>query len=135
ENYLILTIKLFIICLFIYTLISGVSDIIDHYYYFVNYDTNKFAEYFYIIIDNYYLRPSLILLIPIIGILLNKKIGWVLIQSYFYFLISNLGFTATYVDFTDKELLAVDVVGFSVLLLIIILLNKKKISNLTYGIL
>jgi len=134
ENYLILIIKLLIICLFIYTLISGISNIIDHYNYFANYNANKFTEYVYIVINNYFLRPSLILLIPVIGIFINKKFGWVLIQSYFYFLISNLVFPAKYADLTDKTFLAAYVIGFSLLLLIIILMNKKKISNLTYGI-
>lgn len=134
ENYLILIIKLSIICLFIYSLIYGISNIIDHYYTLGDRNEDKLTEYFQIATNNYYLRPSLILLIPIIGIFTNKKIGWILIQSYFYFLISNLVFPVTLNDLTEKNIIAVYVFGFIFLLLIIILMNKKKISRDVYGV-
>ncbi len=134
ENYLILIIKLSILCLFIYSLISGISNIIEHFNAVIDYTANRFEEYFYISTSNYYLRPSLILLIPIIGIFTNKKIGWILIQSYFYFLITNLVFPATQIDFTDNTLIILNIIGLILILLIIILMNKNKISNLVYGI-
>ncbi len=134
ENYLILIIKLSILCLFIYSLISGISNIIEHFNAVIDYTANRFEEYFYIATSNYYLRPSLILLIPIVGIFTNKKIGWILIQSYFYFLITNLVFPATKIDLTDNTLIILNIIGFLLIILIIILMNKKKISNLVYGI-
>ncbi|WP_299227715.1 hypothetical protein [uncultured Psychroserpens sp.] len=134
ENYLILIIKLSILCLFIYSLISGISNIIEHFNAVIDYTANQFEEYFYIATSNYYLRPSLILLFPIVGISTNKKIGWILIQSYFYFLITNLAFPATKIDLTDNTLIILNVIGFLLILLIIILMNKNKISNLVYGI-
>jgi hypothetical protein len=115
-------------------LISGISNIIEHFNAVIDYTANRFEEYFYIATSNYYLRPSLILLIPIVGILTNKKIGWILIQSYFYFLITNLAFPATQIDLTDNTLIILNIIGFLLILLIIILMNKKKISNLVYGI-
>lgn len=132
ENSLIIIIKLSIICLFIYSLIYGISNLIDHYYTLGDWKTNKLTEYFQIATNNYYLRPSLILLIPIIGIFANKKIGWILILSYFYFLISNLAYPATLTDLTEKNIIAISI--SLLLLMIIILMNKKKISNNIYGI-
>ncbi len=134
ENYLILIIKLSIICLFIFSLIYGVSNITDYYFAVGDWDADKLTQYFQIAINKYYLRPSLILLIPIVGIFTNKKIGWILIQSYFYFLITNLAFPATQIDLTDNTLIIINIVGFLLILLIIILMNKKKISNHVYGI-
>ncbi|PHS63968.1 MAG: hypothetical protein COB12_08910 [Flavobacterium sp.] len=115
-------------------MIYGVSNIIDHYFAVGDWNADKLTEYFQIATNNYYLRPSLILLIPIIGILTNKRIGWILIQSYFYYLITNLAFPATHIDFTDNTLIIINIIGFSLILLIIVLMNKKKISNLVYGI-
>lgn len=79
-------------------------------------------------------RPAIILLIPVIGTFINKKIGWVLIQSYFYFLITNLAFSTKYIDLADNALILINSIGFILLLLIIIFMNKKKIRNLIYGI-
>jgi len=131
---LILIIKLSIVCLFIFSLINGISNIIDYYLYFSDWNADKLTEYYQIATDSHYLIPSLILLIPIIGIFINKKIGWILIQSYFYFLITNLVFPATFADLTEKTTIVIYVFGFLLMLLIIILMNKKKISNLNYGI-
>ncbi|OBX26114.1 hypothetical protein LX77_02080 [Gelidibacter algens] len=52
----------------------------------------------------------------------------------FIFLISNLVFQVKFVDLTEKTLILIYIFGISALLLIIILMNKSKISNLTYGI-
>ena len=121
-------------CIFIFSLIYGVSNTIDHYYNLGDLNANKLTEYIQIATNNYYLRPSLILLIPIIGIFTNRKIGWILILSYFYFLIANLAFLATFTEITKKSIIALYVFGFLLLLVIIILMNKKKISNNIYGI-
>jgi hypothetical protein len=115
-------------------LIYGISNITDHYFAVGDWDADKLTQYFQIATNKYYLRPSLILLIPIVGIFTNKKIGWILIQSYFYFLITNLAFPATQIDLTDNTLIIINIVGFLLILLIIILMNKNKISNHVYGI-
>lgn len=134
DNYLILIIKISIICLFIFSLIYGVSGTINHFNSVRDYTTNGFNKYFQIATNNYYLRPTSILLIPTIGTFINKKIGWILIQSYFYFLISNLVFPAIEIGLIDSTLVFINVIGFIFLLLIIILMNKMKISNHNYGI-
>ena len=106
----------------------------NHYLTSGDWDANKLTEYFRIAINFYYLRPTLTLLIPIIGIFINKKIGWILIQSYFYFLISNFTFSAEYIDSTAIAHILGSIIIIIVLLLFIIIMNKKKIRNLIYGI-
>lgn len=135
ENYLILMIKLSLICLFVFSSTRGVLNIINHYNIHLGNSENKLTDYFHIITtNNHYVRPSLILLIPILGIYTKRKVGWILIQSYFYFLISNLIFTLAKNYPTDINFIYTYIIGFLILLLIILIMNKKRISNLTYGI-
>lgn len=131
---MILLIKLLIVSFFILSLKFGIQRITDYYFAFTNYNNSRFTEYLNISINESFLRPAIFLLIPLIGIFINKKAGWILIQSYFYYLISNLSFTAKFVDLTDKTLILTNIIGFSLLLLIILTMNKHKISNQTYGI-
>jgi len=131
NNYLILIFKLIILSLFITLLVIGFHKINDYYYAVGDYNNNRLSEYLKISINESFLIPALLVLMPLIGIFINKKIGWILFQSFFYFLITNLVFTA---DLTDKTLILMYVIGFSLLLLILLLMNKKKISSLKYGI-
>lgn len=132
KNYLILVIKLLIIFSFIYSLISGISKINNHYNAVIDYTANPLEEYFSIVANNYYLRPSLILLIPIIGVFTNKKISWIFIQSYFYFLISNTVFTAIQSYLADHITLIINPIALLFLFLFIVIINKT--SYHTYGI-
>ena len=134
DNYLILIIKILIAFLFLFNLTNGILKVTDHYDVAYGFSENKIADYFYIITRFSYLKPVIILLIPFIGIFIKRKIGWILIQSYFYFLISNLVFMATKDDLIDNELILMYIIVFFLLILIIILMNKKKISKLSYGI-
>ena len=131
---MLLLVKLLIICLLIFSLIYGISNIKEHYFITGDWDNNKLNEYYKITLNNSYLRPSIILLIPIIGIFINRKIGWILIQSYFYFLISNLIFTLKYKDFTNITFAIFYLTSLSLILLIILIMNKEKISKFIYGI-
>ncbi|WP_282147544.1 hypothetical protein [Algibacter lectus] len=133
NHYLILIIKLSILSLFIVSLVRGKIET-SVYWNFVAETESGFENYLNILKETSFYRPAIILLIPLIGIFINKKISWILIQSYFYFLISNLAFSAKFIDLTDNTLILINIVGFLLLLLIIILMNKKKISNLIYGI-
>ncbi|WP_452219443.1 hypothetical protein [Lacinutrix salivirga] len=133
KNYPILIIKFSIISIFIIVLIQ--ASIRTTIYWEDNIEADfGIRNLLKVIRRTSFYRPVIILLIPLIGIFLNKKIGWILIQSYFYFLISNLIFSAKYIDLTDNTLVIINLIGFSLLLLIIFLMNKKKIWNLIYGI-
>ncbi|WP_282032715.1 hypothetical protein [Winogradskyella eximia] len=133
NHYLILIIKLSILSLFIFSLVRGKIKT-SVYWNFVAETGSGFENYLNVLKETSFYRPAIILLIPFVGIFINKKIGWILIQSYFYFLISNLAFSAKFIDLTDNTLILINIVGFLLLLLIIVLMNKKKISNLIYGI-
>ncbi|MBB5270000.1 hypothetical protein HNQ90_003601 [Algibacter amylolyticus] len=133
NNYLILIIKLSILSLFIISIVRGKVET-SIYWNYVAETGSGFQNYLNVLKETSFFRPAIILLIPLIGIFINKKIGWILIQSYFYFLISNLAFSAKFIDLTDQTLILINVVGFLLLLLIIVLMNKKKIRNLIYGI-
>ncbi|WP_189342879.1 hypothetical protein [Ulvibacter litoralis] len=80
------------------------------------------------------MSAAFILLLPITGICTNTKVGWILIQSYFCFLITNLVFPFTQTEVTDACLSSLHSIAFFLILLFIILMNKKSISNLVYGI-
>ncbi|MFD2917143.1 hypothetical protein [Psychroserpens luteus] len=133
NNYQIFIIKLTILSLFIFSLVRGKIET-SIYWNFVAETGSGFQNYLNVLKGTSFYRPAIILLIPLIGIFINKKIGWILIQSYFYFLISNLAFSAKYIDLNDNALILINIIGFLLLLLIIILMNKKKIRNLIYGI-
>ena len=133
KKYLILIIKFSIISIFVITVTRAI--ILTSMFWEVNIESGFKLESILKIIErtSYYI-PSLILIIPLVGVFLNKKIGWILIQSYFYFLITNLTFIMKYFDFNDKTKILFNVVGFLFLMLIIILMNKNKISDKVYGI-
>ena len=133
KNYLILIIKLTILSVFGIALTRAI--ILTSLYWQSNIETGfEFQNLIKVVNRTSYYIPATILLIPMTGIFINKKNGWILIQSYFYFLISNLTFSAKYIDLTDTALILINIIGFLLLLLIIILMNKKKIRNLIYGI-
>ena len=133
KNFLILIIKFSIISIFVITVTRAI--ILTSMFWEVNIESGFKLESILKIIErtSYYI-PSLILIIPLVGVFLNKKIGWILIQSYFYFLITNLTFRMKYYDFNDKTKILLNFVGFLLLMLIIILMNKNKISDQVYGI-
>lgn len=133
KKYLILIIKFSIISIFVITVTRAI--ILTSMFWEVNIESGfKLESILKIIERTSYYVPSLILIIPLVGVFLNKKIGWVLIQSYFYFLITNLTFRMKYYDFNDKTKILLNFVGFLLLILIIILMNKNKISDQVYGI-
>ena len=133
KKYLILIIKFSIISIFVITVTRAI--ILTSMFWEVNIESGfKLESILKIIERTSYYVPSLILIIPLVGVFLNKKIGWVLIQSYFYFLITNLTFRMKYFDFNDKTKILLNFVGFLLLMLIIILMNKNKISDQVYGI-
>jgi hypothetical protein len=113
-------------------LFSGISKINDHFSIVINDTLNPFEEYLFITINNYYLRPSLVLLIPIIGIFTHKKLGWILIQSYFYFLISNTVFLAIQSYFPNHHYTILKTLIIFVLFLLLGIMNKLSYQN--YGI-
>lgn len=91
-------------------------------------------NYLEIVFKTTYYRPTLIFAIPLIGVFINKKIGWILITSFFYYFLFGIIFYASFEKFIDKN----NVINFAVFTLTVFLLlgimNIKKVRKLTYGI-
>lgn len=133
QNYTLAIIKLLFFLGFIASLIY-VKISTSIYINFVLETEYSFQSYLRVFKETSYFKPTIILLIPLTGLFINNKIGWILIQSYFYFLISNVVFQIIYIDTNDLIQITISFIAFLLSLLIILLLNKKKISYNTYNI-
>ncbi len=81
-----------------------------------------------------YFRPVLLVLVPTIAVFINNKIGWTIITSFFYFIISTVGFLAIDYIFTEKLKIFQPLIFILILTIPLIIINKEKIRNGTYGI-
>ena len=126
-------VKLLILGLFILRLIQGKIET-SMYWNFVAETGSGLKNYLNVLKDTSFYRPAIILLIPLMGTFINRKIGWILIQSYFYFLILNIIFPLVSTGFADYQIILIPIIVFLLVLLFIILMNKRKISNEFYGI-
>jgi len=87
---ILLAIKSLMVVIFIILLIRSYYGIEKDYWLANNYDgafelkllTDR-------IIFKAYILPNLIILLPVIGIFISNRIGWILLTSYFYFLLFN----------------------------------------------
>jgi len=109
--------------LFIYSTYRAIQSFV-HCYYIVNikkYDLD--AAIFSLTLCNDY-RVYLFTLIPIIGILIKNKLGWICIASYIYFIQIN----CISQNYMDKILLCIS----AVILLALLIIINTKVSILTY---
>ncbi|MAT90562.1 MAG: hypothetical protein CMC35_07705 [Flavobacteriaceae bacterium] len=117
--------------MFVFSIINGFQK--SAFYSDTLSNPDNFLSNYLLILERPYYIPALVLLIPITGIFLNNKIGWILIQSYFFFLIGNLIFPIIQ-DFPPFSNLIISLVVLFVLILLIVLMNKKSIRIDTYNI-
>lgn len=133
HNAAIFSIKLLIITAFISAIIKGHRK--TYIYADLTRNTDSiFENYLNAISETSYYRPAIILLIPVIGVFFNTKIGWILIQSYCYFLISQVLyfiFVNTHIDIASSIVYFIPLIP---LLLIILPMNTKMIRQNTYYI-
>ncbi|MDE3744124.1 hypothetical protein [Maribacter polysaccharolyticus] len=142
NNYLILIIKLLIISFFIISIVVGIQRTTKYYYAFAIYENSRFTEYLNILKIQNYFKSTIVLLIPLIGVFIYKKIGWILITSFNYFVISAIVFMSVYFfkdmsaeDFLNEKYGIFQVLTFIIIITIpLIIINKEKIRNGTYGI-
>ncbi|WP_062061420.1 hypothetical protein [Aquimarina longa] len=133
KNYLIPIIKLLILGLFITVLVRAYNNI--HFYSAINIEPNSgLLNYLKIITKTSYFRSILIFLIPFVGIFINRRIGWILITSFFFFLLSTIIFNWNYKEFFNRIDFFVCIIFTAIILLFIGIMNIKEISNLKYGI-
>tara|TARA_R110002049_G_C8924199_1_gene543561 strand:- start:206 stop:628 length:423 start_codon:yes stop_codon:yes gene_type:complete len=79
-------------------------------------------------------RPILILLLPLVGIFINRKIGWILIMSYFYFVVFRAIYATVYALYEESFTLIYLTVALLIFIPFILIMNLVKISNEIYGI-
>lgn len=136
NNYQILIIKLLILVLFGWTLYLGFNDLYSRWNYeIVTSDTNTLMRNSQFITSvKLFFRPAFLVLIPTIGIFINKQIGWFLITSFIYFVLSGSTFllmdsNSTYTLDLTKGLLFILIPT-----LVILVMNREKIRNGIYNI-
>lgn len=133
TNYALLVIQLLIIGFFITSCVFGYVNTRNYFDLTEGYD--GISSIYNSILYHAYFRSSAILLIPIIGIFLKKKIGWVFFTSYFYFLLTNIIYPFISEDYNDYNYTLAVVIALAIVSLIIFIMNKKKTSLDTYKIL
>lgn len=133
TNYALLVIQVIIIGFFIASCVLGYVNTRDYFNLTEGYD--GFSSIYNSIIYHAYFRSSAILLIPIIGIFLKKKIGWVFFTSYFYFLFTNIIYPYISGDYSDYNYTLAVIIALAIVSLFIFIMNKKKTSLDTYKIL
>lgn len=116
-----------IVIFFILNLIRAIAKTQGYFYATGNHhDIFSFSSYF---------RSTIFLLIPMIGLFLKNKVGWVFITSYFYFILTNILFSYSLFDHNDHYASILPVILITGLIsLIIVAMNKKKISLTIYNI-
>ena len=79
-------------------------------------------------------RPILIGFIPLIGVFINRKIGWILIMSYFYFVVFRAIYSTIYSLYEESFTLIYLALALLIFIPFILILNIVKISDGIYGI-
>ena len=109
------------------------SDFIDYYN---SIEINgKVIDYLDIILNTSLLRYSSIMLIPLIGVFVNKKIGWLLILSFYYFWISLFIFTLVASNFNQEGGFIIIAIGFILIsIFFVAIMNASENSEIVYNI-
>ncbi len=119
--------------MFIMVTIRGIKE--THFYWDMNGDKeNGYLSFLEIGFLNSYFRPILIMLLPMTGIFINRKVGWILIVSYFYFVFTRAIYSTINTLYDDSFGIIYFIVAIVLFIPFIIFLNLSKISNNVYGI-
>lgn len=135
QHPLLIVIKILIIVSFCYASIWAIIRTIDYCEFFFGLECG-YKNYIEILKVTSYYGYSVMLLVPFIGTLTNRKIGWILIQSYFYLFIINSFFIEKYENDLKLDILEY-IISRLILMIpifIILSLNIEKISLKTYTI-
>jgi hypothetical protein len=118
--------------MFFFSIVSASLKTLD-YINLTGFDNDTKFSFWKVIITMQYIRPVLFLVLPFFSLFKNNKYTWIFIQSYFYFLLSNLIFQkiiVTDIDFNFPFLL----LFFSLIILPLLLMNYKKVYSIAYKI-
>ncbi|WP_025742498.1 hypothetical protein [Aquimarina pacifica] len=132
-KYPILIIKLLMLNLFVFVSIRGYQETIfelglNHRN---QYTISDFIE---LTTKRTYFRPSLLLLLPLIGVFIQNKIGWILTCSYFYFILTTSAYSTIFDGLKSYEEILFFATVLVVALLLAWIMNRKKIVQQVYRI-
>lgn len=127
-----LLVKTPIIIISIIVFVNGFNNVID--YYNSNGNNGGLIEYLNIIFNTSILRLSAIILIPLIGVFFNKKIGWLLILSFYYFWIILMIYTNISSDLERSGSLVMAFGVIVIALFFVAIMNGYENSKLVYKI-
>jgi hypothetical protein len=100
----------------------------------ISFDNDSEYGFWYVIITRQYLKPVLFLILPVLSLIKNNRYTWVIIQSYFYFLLSNFIFqNVIYFNVDVFEYIPLVLIFFTVILPLF-LMNLKKVHSKAYQI-
>lgn len=128
----ILIIKSVIVVFFIGNLSAGIIK--TNSYFETIGDYNGLQSIFDPFVLKLFFRQMVFLVIPMIGLLLKNKLGWIMISSYFYFLLFNILFSFEHFDMTDYRFILFIILCLGFLFFMIFLLNKRTVSFDVYKI-
>ena len=130
---MLIAIKIIIIVMFIVVTIRGIKETYFHWDLSGARENGalSFLEIGYICS---HFRPILIMILPMIGIFINKKIGWILILSYFYFVLMRAVFSTINTIYDESFGIIYFVLAIALFIPFIIVLNLKKIREDIYGV-
>lgn len=123
-------IKIPIIIIAILIFIRDYNELVD--YFKLSGDSNSIIDYLKIIFTTSTFRTSLLMLIPLIGVFMKTKIGWLLMLSFYYLWIILLIYAIIGTEFERDG--AIIIVFFIMILPIIFIgvMNNTDNTVLTY---
>ena len=105
-----------------------------HYWIFNSKPDDGIINFIELLFSTRYFRATLFFAIPFIGVFTNRKIGWILITSFFYFAFTSMVFIGKFEKFKDTNEIMNFLVYPFIDLLFIGIMNIKKVSKINYGI-
>lgn len=125
-------VKIPIVIISILIFIRDYNSLID--YFELTGNSNSIIDYLKIIFTTSTFRTSYLMLIPLIGVFLKTKMGWVLMLSFYYLLISL--FIYFFIDADPETDGSILIVFFIVILPIIFIgvMNNKDNTEVVYHI-
>jgi len=95
-----------------------------------NFDTRTFYSALF---QTKWLRPIILLTIPMVGIFINNKTGWLLINMYFYSIAVGVLFTIFESKFSSFLDILTNIIFFTLVVSIIGVMNMGRIFEKYYG--
>ena len=130
-EFILIGIKIFLFSLFAWRVILGLNQILYELSYFC--EGNQSSNFLHLLIYRPYFRPALLLIPAFIGVFIKRRIGWILMISYVYFLTINGAFTFILDGNYNFQRISIFTGVILILFLVIWLSNRKSITIHIYN--